>query len=716
MLSFKFPKFISDDLTIVNYLALVFFEEEVLAGVYSQDKKSKKLLTEKSSWLPFHGDYETLSRAVDDFLLDYEKKSSIRLTKSVLFFSGGFMSEDNTNLKSDFMSLVKKLGEDMELDIEGFLPMNELISSQYKASKPNFVICEVMDLANVMLVSYFLNDNKEFGFKVNFERNMGDTLEKSRNILLDEGITETALRDWMVFGSLFSNIESPNRESAQIEQWGKIYGIEVSTLNRGGLESHIYYGLRKLFFGEDRDFDGNISTRLENNLNTQKDDEMSNYFPKITNKNDYHPSEGNNQYVNIINSTQSEGEYPVQSIRKNSADSRGASFYNGDNSSTSAKSLGILASIKKVLKVFKMKKSSVYSSNNPLKMDLSLPNVLGSVLIFLVVVIAINFFYSKAKVVLLYRNDKTSTLIDLTLGKGLLEEEKTNTVPIAQDATGKKLIGDKATGNISISNLDRNSKLLKKGSTLRSSGKSYVLESDVSISSASANLTSDGNLLTIASKASAKINATTIGEEYNLVKGAKFTFDGFGENLLYATGEAIEGGSSKEVNFISKGDLDKAKSNLVDKILTETNANSQIKNKLVRMRIDFDDESIPEVGKEVTTVKFDAKAKVIYLLVDDAYVKKSQNLTDTPSYIISSISTSPEMLVKITIMNKAKINLSQEDIAKMKGTDIKKLVENSKQLSKVPYGIRVEWTRAINFLKPFGIWNNKNIKVDYEIR
>ena len=57
MLSFKFPKFISDDLTIVNYLALVFFEEEVLAGVYSQDKKSKKLLTEKSSWLPFHGDY-----------------------------------------------------------------------------------------------------------------------------------------------------------------------------------------------------------------------------------------------------------------------------------------------------------------------------------------------------------------------------------------------------------------------------------------------------------------------------------------------------------------------------------------------------------------------------------------------------------------------------------------------------------------------------------
>lgn len=115
-------------------------------------------------------------------------------------------------------------------------------------------------------------------------------------------------------------------------------------------------------------------------------------------------------------------------------------------------------------------------------------------------------------------------------------------------ATGKKEIGEKAKGEVSISNWTQNEK--KFAAQTKLSGPNnlkFVLEGEVAV----AQRTSQAP-----GKATAKVIAQEIGPESNLPAGTDLTFDDFDELLYSAFSEApFSGGEVKEVTVISKEDL-----------------------------------------------------------------------------------------------------------------------------------------------------------------
>ncbi len=128
---------------------------------------------------------------------------------------------------------------------------------------------------------------------------------------------------------------------------------------------------------------------------------------------------------------------------------------------------------------------------------------------------------------------------------------------ISVPATGKKEIGEKAKGTVTIySNLTRE-QTFTKGSLITVTNKLvFVLDETVKVASVSG--ASDGQKTVKAS-----VVAKDIGKESNIPSGVKFTVSSFDASEVEAKNDtAFSGGTKKEVTVIAKADAEKAISDL----------------------------------------------------------------------------------------------------------------------------------------------------------
>ena len=119
--------------------------------------------------------------------------------------------------------------------------------------------------------------------------------------------------------------------------------------------------------------------------------------------------------------------------------------------------------------------------------------------------------------------------------------------------TGKKDVGNKAKGIVTVFNNTSSSKIFQKGViTTSSNGLDFTLDSSVTVASASGDVFSG----TTPGKAKVNVLATKIGVEYNLPSNTKFSI---GDNPLVAAknDEPFEGGTKKTVAVVAKNDIDK---------------------------------------------------------------------------------------------------------------------------------------------------------------
>ncbi len=155
--------------------------------------------------------------------------------------------------------------------------------------------------------------------------------------------------------------------------------------------------------------------------------------------------------------------------------------------------------------------------------------------------------------------DSTATSSDpssQTLAAQKLTLDKDATYEIT--ATGKKDIGNKATGTISVKNCDDTSThALSAGSGVSGGGKTFVTAQQVTIPAGSAG----GGVVTCSSPVDVQITATALGDSYN-VGPTTFTLNGF-SNLYKASGQT-SGGTSKTVTVLSADDITAAKKQAVD--------------------------------------------------------------------------------------------------------------------------------------------------------
>lgn len=131
---------------------------------------------------------------------------------------------------------------------------------------------------------------------------------------------------------------------------------------------------------------------------------------------------------------------------------------------------------------------------------------------------------------------------------------------LSADATGKKEVGEKAKGTVTIYNSNISKSIsLPKGTTLTSSNDLiFLLDEAVTVASASGDASQIRS-----STAKVGVTAKEIGKEYNLPSGTKFQVANEPQTMVIAKNDsAFQGGSKKEITVVSQKDINSLITNL----------------------------------------------------------------------------------------------------------------------------------------------------------
>ena len=193
------------------------------------------------------------------------------------------------------------------------------------------------------------------------------------------------------------------------------------------------------------------------------------------------------------------------------------------------------------------------------------------VIVILLIVGVIFFYYYKmqANVVLTLKPNMVSQDEKVTFttaqpsdfSNNLIAAKSVSTSVTGQattPATGKKDVGDKAKGTVTIFNNSSNSVSLDSGTTLTASnGQVFTLDSSVSVASASGDIFSG----TKPGTTDVNVTAQNIGTDGNIPSGTTFTL-GSGNSVAAKNDSAFSGGTKKTVTVVSANDLATVRSKL----------------------------------------------------------------------------------------------------------------------------------------------------------
>lgn len=120
------------------------------------------------------------------------------------------------------------------------------------------------------------------------------------------------------------------------------------------------------------------------------------------------------------------------------------------------------------------------------------------------------------------------------------------------DTSGKKEIGDKAKGSVTLYSRFDSEKTFPQGTIISYNNLDFAFDAPVTVASTSADASAQP------STAKVNVTATQIGKESNLPSGTKFSIGNVSLSTVVAKNDsAFSGGSKKEVTVVGKDDVDK---------------------------------------------------------------------------------------------------------------------------------------------------------------
>lgn len=244
------------------------------------------------------------------------------------------------------------------------------------------------------------------------------------------------------------------------------------------------------------------------------------------------------------------------------------------------------------------------------------------ILIFLLIVYYLFFLKADVKI---FVNAKTEEKSQDVIFSTISSDFKNSTIKadfvqasedgsVTDPATGKKETGDKAKGTVTIFNLTNNTITYPSQTIITSfNNLNFLIDATVTVASSSGDASSP-----TPGKATVNVTANKFGTEYNLPSGTKFTIGNVSAGSIVAKNDnPFAGGTSKEIQVVSKDDVTKAQDDLIKAL--EEKAKSDIKAKL-----DSSKDLLPNfIDESLDKKNFDKN-------VDDE--AKSVTLTGTVSY------------------------------------------------------------------------------------
>jgi len=133
-------------------------------------------------------------------------------------------------------------------------------------------------------------------------------------------------------------------------------------------------------------------------------------------------------------------------------------------------------------------------------------------------------------------------------------------------STGHKLVGDSASGSVTLYNRTALTKNFTKGTVLSSGNLKFTLDSDVIVASKTAGV----DYVDVPGKATVKVVASSIGSDSNLPSGSEFAVSSFSKETYIAKNDSpLTGGTSKEAQVVTKADQASLLQSLQAKLLSQ---------------------------------------------------------------------------------------------------------------------------------------------------
>ena len=195
----------------------------------------------------------------------------------------------------------------------------------------------------------------------------------------------------------------------------------------------------------------------------------------------------------------------------------------------------------------------------------------GGVLLFGVFLVWAIWFAPHATVIISAKTTSMTVSDTVSLSENAATNAKSNVIKsikkeIAKEvsvefsATGKKNVGEKATGVVVFKNSSSSSVTIAAGTVLKNSGLSYTLNSSVNVPGATLDWSCPG--YKCAGSASGAITASEGGAQYNAATGSmSISVDDISASLRSAT----SGGTDKTATVVTASDIEAAKNKLSEK-------------------------------------------------------------------------------------------------------------------------------------------------------
>lgn len=588
----------------------LFLKEEKGIGLVMRMENSHVVLLDQEKF-SYPDGWEHLTEAVDEVLLKLEQRTKVKLDDTIFFIYSHFIDEKTKEIKKVYLDKIKDLVKKLNLKALGYIESYEAVINylQKKEELPLTAILIELDHSNL---SVFIYKRGELTYAKN--------LSHTDNLIDDLLMCFMEIKGRFLLPSriILYNSKDLDNESTEIVtyRWSEELFVQLPRVEIVK-EHEVIQGLIGVFANQ---YGQKVS---EAAFTEQKSKEEVMGFV-------------------IGGDVEEKKTVPVKS--------------------QTAEKSAILPKISFEPLTKRLKNFGMFFKSAP-KIFSKKWTILIGILLIITGILLNEYFIHKANLTLFLPSKAIKKEIELNSSDITFDTlEKTVKLIDTKSTTGKKEIGEKAHGSVTVHNFDDNEKTFSKGTSLETSGLKFSLDQDVKIASASV-VTINGGVVKQPGKAKVNVTADQIGPQGNVSSGKQFKIGDFPTSLYFGLNDsAFAGGSKKEIKTAAKKDLEdlrksieaQAKKQKIDLSEDKKSTDSRILNQLTEVVI-TDEKFDKEVGEEAYAIKLEAKVKI------KVYTYKDKALSDV---VVKNLAADSE---KGFELKKDKLSYSIKDAVKKAG-------------------------------------------------
>lgn len=555
--------------------------------------------------------WENIIQDIDEILSKLETTTRLHLKKVIFFLYSHFIDDATAEINQPYKNIIKTISKELELQPLGYIECNEAVAHylERRDKSPLNVILVEIDKTNVDICVY--KGSRKVTSK---------TISRTLNLVDDLTAIFTEVKNQTLLPSRLVLYDSSDLDDESVKilnhKWDKEIFIQhprVEVIKRQDL----YTELGSIFFNQLKDSNGQTAAPVAATVPPVEE-----LQPTIDAASD------------PIQNVHPVGPMPQQTVvaaPSTPNEVMGFSISSDDDDVAPPQTAAYqprqtAASFKKPAPPFKL--------GMP-KFGFRLPkvNMVRSILIIGLILIVlslclIEYRFHTATLTIILPSKKVTKQIDIT-DLNVTTATTSSTVDSSVSTTGKRDVGEKARGEVTVHNFEDSVKLFAKGTAVEVDGHSFTLDSDVSVASASETL-SGSEIVKQAGKTKTSITADVLGPESNLEKGKRFKIADEPTSRYFAVNEsALTGGSKKSIRTVAKKDIDdlkkslleKGKKQAIDNIVKELPSGAKILNTLTEAELTSSKAS-KEIGEESDKVSLTVSVAATYYYYDDTAMKE----------------------------------------------------------------------------------------------